>query len=343
MKFLLKEIAQLVDAQIEGSPDKWIDTLSKIEEAQAHSLSFLANPIYEPHLYKSKATAIIVKNDFVPRQAHTAVLLRVADPYLAFTKLLEHYQKLSSTQLVGVMQPTHIGKHTHTSEGLYLGVFANIGDGCTIGQNVKIYPNVSIGNNVKIGDNTILYAGVRIYDGCQIGQNCVIHANAVVGADGFGFAPQPDGSYRAIPQLGNVIIEDDVSVGANTTIDRATLGSTIIRKGVKLDNLIQIAHNVEIGQNTVMAAQVGVAGSTKIGDNCMVGGQAGFINHLHIANRTTVLPKSAVHNSIKQEGTSIWGRPAFDKVAFMKAQAIFRKLPELDKKIAEIIKKIGGL
>lgn len=267
----------------------------------------------------------------------------VENAYNSFTKLLEEYQKILNYSKIGVEEPSYKDESSVIGEGVYRGAFSYIGKGCKIGKNVKIYPQVYIGDNVSIGDNTIIYAGVKVYYDSQIGNNCTIHANAVIGSDGFGFAPQPDGSYKAIPQLGNVIIHDNVSVGANTTIDRATMGSTVIYEGVKLDNLIQIAHNVEIGKNTVIASQTGIAGSTKIGENCVIAGQVGFAGHITIANGTKIGAQSGVLGSIKKEDTSLMGSFAIELKDYLKSYAVFKKLPQLEKQLRELDNKLSEI
>ncbi len=338
MTFTIAQIAALIGGEVQGDNSLTVNQLAKIEEGVVGSISFLSNAKYEAFLYTTKASAVIVNQDFEPKKAFSTTLIRVKDSYAAFTVLLEEYSKILNYSKSGIEQPSFIGENTSYGSGIYLGTFATIGKNCTIGENVKIHPQVTVGDNVKIGDNTILYPGVRIYYDTQIGANCTIHANAVIGSDGFGFAPLPDGSYKAIPQLGNVIIEDDVSIGANTTVDRATLGSTIIRQGVKLDNLVMVAHNVEIGKNTVMAACSGIAGSTKIGENCKIGGAVGIIGHLTIANNTSINAVSGVFKSVKKENTSIWGFPAFDQAEFIRSSVVYKRLPELEKRLSELEK-----
>jgi UDP-3-O-[3-hydroxymyristoyl] glucosamine N-acyltransferase len=333
MEFSVAQIAQLLNGTIEGDSSLKIRDLTKIEEGRTGAISFLANPKYESHIYETASSAVIVNKDFVPKKNIQATLIRVDNAYLAFTQMLEAYEQLLKTSQVGIENPSFIGQDTQHGEGLYLGAFAVIGKNCIIGKNVKIHSQASIGDRVNIGDNTIIYNGVRVMADCKIGQNCVIHPNAVIGSDGFGFAPQPDGSYRPIPQLGNVILEDNVSIGANSTIDRATLGSTIIRKGVKLDNLVMVAHNVEIGQHTVIAAMTGIAGSTKVGENCMIGGQVGIIGHITLANRTSINAQSGLFQGTKTEGQVLCGYPAIDQSQFRKSSVIFKQLPDLAKRI----------
>ncbi len=329
----------LLDGEVAGNESLAISKLAKIEEGQPGDISFLSNLKYEPHLYTTRASAVIVDRSFQPKRPVSSALIFVENSYSAFTRLLEEYHKQISFARMGVEEPSYLGEGSQIGDQIYRGAFSYIGRNCQIGKNVKIYPHTYVGNNVRIGDNTILQAGVRIMDNCVIGNFCVLHPNVVIGSEGFGFAPQADGSYKTIPQLGNVIIEDFVNIGAGTTIDCATLGSTIIRQGVKLDNLIQIAHNVEIGRNTVIAAQTGIAGSTKIGENCVIAGQVGFAGHLTIANNTKVGAQSGVGKNITEEGTSLNGSHAFLLRDNMRSQAIFRRLPDLDRRVSELEKK----
>ena len=343
MKFTISQIAQIINATIEGDENLEISSLGKIESAEPGNITFLANPKYEEFVYTTKASAIILAEDFKLKQSIPTTVLRVKDPYSSFTVLLEEYHKIISYSKHGIEEPSYLGEGSKVGEQIYRGAFSYIGKNVTIGDNVKIYPNVSIGDNVNIGDRTILYAGVKVYDNCQIGNNCVVHAGAVIGSDGFGFAPQDDGTYKTIPQLGNVVLEDNVCIGANSTIDCATLGSTIIKKGTKLDNLIQIAHNVEVGENTVIAAQSGISGSTKIGSNCIIAGQVGIIGHLEIGDKVTIAAQSGVTKSVKEEGAVKLGSPAIDRGEFMKGYSVFRKLPELNKRIKQLEEKILNL
>ena len=333
----------LLGGTVEGKGEEEVCSLGKIEDAQKGSISFLSNLKYEPYLYSTSASAVIVSKDFQPKKAIPTTLIKVDDPYSSFTVLLEEYHKFISFQKAGTEEPSFMGEAVTTGKDLYRGAFSYIGKGCKIGENVKIYPQAYIGENVSIGDNTIILSGAKIYPDTKIGRNCTIHAGAVVGSDGFGFAPQPDGSYKTIPQLGNVVLEDWVSIGANAAIDCATLGSTIIRQGTKIDNLVQIAHNVEIGKNTVIAAQSGVAGSAKIGDSCIIAGQVGIIGHLEIANKTTIAAQAGVGKSIEDEGKILIGSPAFERNAYMKSYALFRNLPDLNKRIKELEEKIINL
>jgi UDP-3-O-[3-hydroxymyristoyl] glucosamine N-acyltransferase len=333
MEFTVQQIADLLNGQVEGDGFSRIRNLSKIEEAQEGDLSFLSNLKYEPYLYQTRASAVIISHNFEPKAAVTSVLIRVEDPYSAFSRLLEEYQRAVNSFRQGVEQPSFLGADTTLGDHHYRGAFSYIGSHCHIGHNVKVFPQVYIGDNVRIGDHTILYAGAKIYSDTVIGSHCTVHAGAVIGSDGFGFAPQKDGTYKDIPQIGKVVIEDYVNIGANTTIDCATMGATIIRTGTKIDNLVQIAHNVEIGRHTVIAAQSAIAGSSKIGDHCVIAGQVGIVGHIAIANHTTIGAQSGVSKSVKKEGTIIQGSPAFDYKENLRAITVFRKLPELQKLI----------
>ncbi|UOQ77033.1 UDP-3-O-(3-hydroxymyristoyl)glucosamine N-acyltransferase [Hymenobacter sp. 5516J-16] len=336
MEFTVGQIAEVLRGAVEGDAAQQINRLAKIEEAQAGALSFLANPKYEPYLYTTAASAVIVSRTLELRQPTTAALIRVDDPYTSFTTLLEFYQQATRTGKRGVEEPAYLAASSTIGENHYRGAFSYIGENCEIGRDVVIFPHVFIGDRCKIGDGTILYAGAKIYAETVIGARCTVHAGAVIGSDGFGFAPQPDGSYRTIPQIGNVVLEDNVSVGANATIDCATMGSTIIREGAKIDNLVQIAHNVEIGRHTVVAAQTGISGSTKIGDFCVLAGQAGIAGHLSLANRTTVTAQSGVGKSIKEEGILLQGSPAFNLRDSLRANAVFRHLPDLERRLTQL-------
>jgi UDP-3-O-[3-hydroxymyristoyl] glucosamine N-acyltransferase len=340
MQFSAAQIAALINGKLDGNPDVLVNNFGKIEEAQAGQLAFLANPKYEEYLYSTRASIIIVNDNQVLKEKINATLILVPDAYLAFASLLSKYQEMMNQQLTGIQEPVYISKTATLGENVYIGAFAYIGNNVKLGKNVKIYPQSYIGDDVSIGDHTVVYPGVKIYHRCVIGENVTIHAGSVIGADGFGFAPQSDGSFRKIPQMGNVIIEDYVEVGSNATIDRATIGSTIIGKGVKLDNLIQIAHNVEIGSNTVIAAQSGVSGSTKLGKNVMVGGQVGIVGHIQIADGSKINAQSGVTKSMKTPNSAVTGSPAFDYTSALRAQAAARKLPEFEKRIIELEKLI---
>ncbi|MDD5570410.1 MAG: UDP-3-O-(3-hydroxymyristoyl)glucosamine N-acyltransferase [Bacteroidales bacterium] len=340
MKYTAKKLAELLNGTIEGNPDVEVSSLTKIEEGKAGSISFLANPKYTHHIYSTTASIVIVNKDFVPEKEIPITLIRVDDAYKSFAILLDVYNK-NKYNKTGIEQPSYISKNAFIEEDVYIGAFAYIGNNVKIGKNVKIYPNSYIGDNVQIQSNTVILAGVKIYPDCKIGKNCIIHAGVVIGADGFGFSTGDDKNTK-IYQIGNVIIEDDVEIGANTTIDRATIGSTIIRKGVKLDNLIQIAHNVEIGENTCIAGQSGIAGSTKIGKNCQIGGQVGIIGHLNIADRVKIAAQSGIGSSIEEEDAIIQGSPAFDICSYKKSYVYFRKLPDIEKRLSDIEKEISG-
>lgn len=343
MELTTEQIARLLGGELRGSESVTINKVAKIQEAQPGSISFLSNLKYENFIYSTKASAVIVSKSFSPKNELNTTLILVDDAYTSFTMLLEEYHRLTSFRKVGIENPSYIGPGSTTDENVYRAAFSYIGENCTIGKNVKIYPHVYIGDNVTIGNNSIIHPGVKIYTHSIIGNHCTIHAGAVIGSDGFGFAPQKDGSYREIPQVGNVILENHVSIGSNTVIDCATMGSTIIREGVKLDNLIQIAHNVEIGKHTVIAAQSGVSGSTQIGENCVVGGQVGFVGHLKIANRSSFGAQSGVGKNILQEGGAYHGSPAFDYKKYLRAMTVFKKLPDLQKRIEELEEKILNL
>jgi len=336
MQFTAAQIALIINARVEGDPAAVVASFGKIEEARSGQLAFLANPKYEDYLYSTKASVIIVHDTQELKEPVNATLLRVADPYSAFATLLAKYQEMIAQQMTGIQEPSYISKTARLGKNIFVGAFAYIGDNVEIGDNVKIYPNVYIGNNAKIGDRSELHPGVRVYHDCLIGKNVSIHAGTVIGSDGFGFAPQADGTFKKVPQIGNVIVEDNVEIGANSTIDRATMGSTLIRSGAKLDNLIQVAHNVEVGHHTVIAAQAGVSGSTKIGNNVMIGGQAGIVGHLHIADNVKINAQSGVSKSIKNPHTAVTGSPAFDYTSALRSQAVTRKLPDLEKRVIEL-------
>ena len=343
MEFTINQIAAILQGEVDGDGLKKVKTISKIQEAKEGSITFLANPKYEDFIYSSEASAVIVKKDFQPAQPIQSTLIRVDNPYSGFTRLLEEYDKITSYSKVGVEEPSFMSANSKVGENIYRGAFSYVGSNVKIGNNVKIYPQSYIGDNVTIGDNCIFYSGAKIYAETVLGNNCIIHSGAVIGGDGFGFAPQQDETYKKIPQLGNVIIRDNVEIGANTVVDCATLGSTIIDDGVKLDNLIQIAHNVEIGSNTVIASQTGISGSTKFGKNCVLGGQVGVTGHIEIADRTTIGAKAGVTKSIKKEGAVKWGVPAIDHKVHVKSTIIFRNLPELKERVKELEKKILNL
>ena len=334
MKFTAAQIAGILDGEVVGNPDAEVFKLSKIEEGTEGSLTFLANPKYINYIYSTQASVTIVNNTFEPEQEITTTLIKVEDAYQSFSKLLEYYNQVKLMKS-GIEQPSVISDGVTYGSDLYLGSFCYVGKNVTIGNNVKIYPNSFIGDNVTIGDNCVFFAGVRIYSETVIGNRCTIHSGTIIGSDGFGFAPQEDGSYVKVPQIGNVIIEDDVEIGACTTVDRATLGSTIIRKGVKLDNHIQVAHNVEIGENTVIAAQTGIAGTTKIGKNCLIGGQVGFAGHLTIGDGVKIQAQSGIGKNL-EAGEVVQGSPAFNYGDFAKAFVHFRNLPKIVSDLEEL-------
>jgi UDP-3-O-[3-hydroxymyristoyl] glucosamine N-acyltransferase len=343
MQFTAQQIALIVSGTIEGNPDTTVSSFGKIEEATAGQLSFLANPKYNDYLYTTKASLIIVSESLQLQKNVTATLVRVKDAYTAFATLLTTYQNLKAQQKKGIETPSHIASTATLGDHVYIGAFAYIGEKVNIGNNTKIYPGAYIAENVSIGNNTTIHAGVKIYEDCVIGNDVIIHAGTVIGSDGFGFAPQPDGSYQKVPQIGNVIIEDQVEIGANTTIDRATMGSTIIKKGVKLDNLIQIAHNVEIGSQTVIAAQTGISGSTKLGQKIMIGGQAGIAGHLTIADGVKIAGGAGVTKNLDGAGKSYAGFPAEEAKQSLKTQVYTRQLPELEKRVKELEKLVTQL
>jgi UDP-3-O-[3-hydroxymyristoyl] glucosamine N-acyltransferase len=338
MKFTATQIAGILEGEVVGNPNAEVFKLAKIEEGTEGSLTFLANPKYAQYIYTTAATITIVNASFEPESEIKTTLIKVEDAYKAFSKLLEYYNQVKLMKS-GIEQPTVISDSAVYGENLYLGSFSYIGNNVVIGDNVKIYPNTFIGDNVIIGDNSIFFSGVKVYSESVIGKNCMLHSGTIIGSDGFGFAPTEDGTYKKVPQIGNVILEDDVEIGACTTIDRATLGSTIIRKGVKLDNHIQIAHNVEIGENTVIAAQTGIAGSTKIGSGCMIGGQVGFAGHLVIGNNVKIQAQSGIGKNIP-DGEAVQGSPAFNYGDYNKAYVHFRNLPKIVADLDIIKKKI---
>ena len=338
MKFTAAQIAGILEGEVVGNPEAEVFKLSKIEEGTEGSLTFLANPKYTNYIYSTKATVTIVNSTFEPEQEITTTLIKVEDAYKSFSKLLEYYNQVKLMKS-GIEQPSVISDGVTYGSDLYLGSFCYVGKNVTIGNNVKIYPNSFIGDNVIIGDDCVFFAGVRIYSETVIGNRCTIHSGTIIGSDGFGFAPQEDGTYAKVPQIGNVIIEDDVEIGACTTVDRATLGSTIIRKGVKLDNHIQVAHNVEIGENTVIAAQTGIAGTTKIGKNCLIGGQVGFAGHLVIGDGVKIQAQSGIGKNL-EAGEVVQGSPAFNYGDFAKSFVHFRNLPKIVTDIEELKNKI---
>lgn len=334
MEFTAHQISELIGGKIEGNPDATVNKLSKIEEGEAQSLTFLANPAYLQYIYETDATIVILNNDFELEKPikNTCTLIRVENAYECFAKLLNLYNKIKHDK-TGIEQPSFIDETATIGENVYIGAFAYIGKNVVIEDNVKIYPHCYIGDNSIVKKNTILNNSVKIYNDTVIGQDCMIHSGVVIGADGFGFTPNSENNYEKVAQIGNVVIEDHVEIGANTTIDRATLGSTIIKRGVKIDNLVQIAHNVVVGENTVIAAQTGIAGSTKVGKNCMIGGQVGIVGHITIADGVKIAAQSGIGSSIKKENEIVQGSPAFSIGDYKRAYVGFRKLPELLNKI----------
>ena len=338
MKFTVQQVADQLGGTVEGDGRQLVSSLAKIEEAQAGGLAFLSNPKYEAFLYTTAATAVIVARELALRQPVTAALIRVEDPYQAFSGLLEFYAQASRTGKRGVEEPAYLAASATVGSGGYRGAFSYVGEDCRLGDDVQIFPHAYVGDRVTIGAGSIIHAGAKVYADTVIGRFCVVKAGAVVGSDGFGFAPQPDGTYKAIPQIGNVVLEDYVSIGANATVDCATLGSTIIRAGSKIDNLVQLAHNVEVGRHTVIAAQTGIAGSAKIGDNCVIAGQVGMGGHISLANKTTVAAQSGIGKTVRQEGLTLQGSTAFDFRQNQRAQIVFRRLPELEQRVQALEK-----
>jgi UDP-3-O-[3-hydroxymyristoyl] glucosamine N-acyltransferase len=342
MEFTAATIAGFLKGVIEGNPDIKVNTIAKIEEGQPGALSFLANPKYEHFIYETKSSIVLVNKSFVPSARIEATLIKVENSYEAFASLL---------RLVDQARPRKKGIHTtaiieataKVGSDVFIGPYTYVGENCIIGDGCSIYPHVYIGDNTKLGNNCTINPGVKIYHDCILGEGCIIHAGTVIGSDGFGFAPQSESEFMKIPQLGNVVLEDHVEIGANVAIDRATMGSTIIRKGVKLDNLIQIAHNVEVGENSVMAAQTGISGSTKVGKNCMFGGQVGLAGHLKIANGTKIGAQGGILGDVKEENTAIIGSPAIEVKQFLRSSVIFKKLPEMKLKIDSLEKEIESL
>lgn len=337
MEFTASQIAELINGKVEGDPGASVSNVSRIEEGKKGTLSFLANPKYIPFIYETKASIVIVNEDFKPEKKIAPTLIRVSDAYSAFAKLIEYYDRIRSDRK-GISEKASVARGASFGKDVYIGHLAVIEEGVRIGDGVKIYPDVFVGENVVIGNNTVIFPGVRIYHDTEIGANCRIHAGVIIGSDGFGFAPQDDSNYVKVAQIGNVVIGNNVEIGSNTTIDRATMGSTIIHDGVKLDNLIQIAHNVVIGENTVIAAQTGISGSTRIGRNCMIGGQVGIIGHLTIADDVKIAAQSGIGASITKQGAIVQGSPAFEIGKYRRSYVHFRKLDEMDERISRLEK-----
>ncbi|NDW08830.1 UDP-3-O-(3-hydroxymyristoyl)glucosamine N-acyltransferase [Dysgonomonas sp. 520] len=340
ISFSAKQLAHFLNGSVDGNPDVEVNNFSKIEEGKPGTLTFLANPKYTNYIYDTKASIVLVNNDFVAEQPIGATLVRVPNAYAALAILLDVVEK-SKPKKTGIEPMSYVSEKAQLGQNVYVAAFAYIADGAKVADNVQVYPHSYIGDGAQIGENTIVYAGAKIYPGCKIGNNCIIHAGAVVGSDGFGFAPE-EGVYKKIPQMGIVIVEDDVEIGANTAIDRAVMDATIIRKGVKLDNLIQVAHNVEIGENTVMASQVGISGSTKVGKNCVLGGQVGLGGHITIGDNSSIGAQSGIISNIKPD-SKIMGAPAIPVKDFFKSSIIFPKLPDMYKQLNELKKEIDNL
>lgn len=338
MKIKAKDLAALLNGVVEGDPNVEIDRPSKIEEGTAGSISFLANSKYEPYAYTTKASILLVHNDFQASQTIHATLIRVANVYDSIAFLLEKFGEAANPEHTGISTKAEVHTNATLPRNISIGAYTVVEAGAQIGEGSNIYPQVYVGKRVRLGKNVTLHPGVRIYHDCIIGDNCILHANVVIGADGFGFIPQSDGSFKKVAQIGNVIIENDVEIGANTTIDRATMGSTLIKRGAKLDNLIMVAHNVEIGENTVIAAQAGIAGSSKIGNNCMIGGQAGIVGHLKIADHTKIQAQSGVTKSIKKTHQAIYGTPALPYSNYLKSYAVFKNLTDLQQRVKDLEK-----
>lgn len=342
MQLTAATISQMLNGTVQGDPEVTVSQPSKIEEGKEGSISFLANPKYEKYIYDTKASIVLVADSFQPKEAVHCTLIRVKNVSVAVAQLLKWYQNGHAQYFSGISEQTVIHDSVQIGAGTNIGQYTFIAEGAVIGENCHIHPQVFIGKNAIIGDQVVLYPGVRIQAECQVGDRCMIHANTVIGADGFGFAPQTDGSYQKIAQIGNVILEDEVEIGANTNVDRATMGSTIIRQGVKIDNLVQIAHNVEIGEHTVIAAQVGIAGSAKIGKYCMIGGQVGIAGHLTIADGTKIQAQSGISSSVTEKNKALFGSPAISYNDYIKSYAVFKMLPELYKKMAKLEKIIAS-
>ena len=342
MEITAQQLAQMVQGTVDGDANVTINNYAKIEEATAGCLTFLANPKYTHYIYDTQASAVLVRKDFVADHPVQATLIRVEDPYKTLADLLNMVSAQMAPERHGVEQPCYVSEGVELPEETYVGAFAYIGKGVKVGRNVKIYPQVYVGDGVTLGDNVTLYPGVKIYHGCQIGNRCTVHSGTVIGSDGFGFAPKEDGTFEKISQIGIVILEDDVEIGSNTSIDRATMGATIIKKGVKLDNLIQVAHNVEIGENTVMAAQVGIAGSTKIGRNNMIGGQVGFAGHITVGDNNGIGAQSGVPNSVGDK-QRLLGSPAINAMDFARQNVYFKRLGQMSDDIRALKKALESL
>ena len=345
MELSINQIAQLLNGTVEGDSAKVVNGIGKIEDASPNELTFLSNRKYEHFIYSSNAGAILVAEDLEPSQEIPTTIIKVKDPYLAFTMLLKEYERQTTVRKTGIEEPSYASSSANVGEGVYRGAFSYVGNDTVIGKNAEIHPHVFIGDNVRIGDNCTIYSGAKVLKGSVLGNNVTLHSGAVVGSDGFGFAPKDDGTYDSIPQLGNVVVEDDVSIGVNTVIDRATLPgeSTLVSKGAKLDNLIQIAHNVKVGESTVMAAQTGISGSTKIGKYCLFAGQVGIAGHLEIADNTQIGAQAGISKSIKETGQKVIGYPAFNISDYFKSYSVFKRLPEISGKVKILEEKVLNL
>jgi UDP-3-O-[3-hydroxymyristoyl] glucosamine N-acyltransferase len=342
MQLKAGEIAHILNGTVDGDSNVILSKIAKIEEGEPNALSFLANPKYEPFIYETQSSAVLVSKDYKPTKPLKTTLIRVVDPYAAFTKLLELVSQ-AQNQEFGIHATAFVHPNAKVADKVYVGPLAVIDEGATVGQNSRILSQAYVGKNVVLGEDSLIYPGVIINHHCIVGNRCIIHSGTVIGSDGFGFAPLPDRSYKKIPQTGNVIIENDVEIGANCAIDRATIGSTIIRNGVKLDNLVQIAHNVEVGEHTVIASQTGIAGSTKIGKYCIIAGQVGFVGHITIADGNTFAAQSGISNSVKTPNQKWFGSPAFDYGKALRTYSLYKNLPEMEKRLRELEQKISDL
>lgn len=342
MEFTAKQIADILEGNVIGDENTTVHDVARIEEGIKGTLTFLANPKYEEYLYTTNASIVIVNKTFNPEKELTCTLIKVEDAYQSIAKLLQMYESMRETKK-GLEAPHFIDESAQIGADCYIGAFAYIGKQAVIGANTQVHPQVYIGDGVKIGENTVIMPGVKIYHQCEIGNNCIVHSGSIIGADGFGFAPNSENNYNKVPQIGNVILEDHVEIGSNTSVDRATIGATVIRKGVKLDNLVQVAHNVEIGENTVIAAQTGIAGSTKIGKNCMIGGQVGIIGHLKIADGVKIAAQSGIGQNIEKEGEIVQGSPAFNIGDYKRSYVMFRSLPKIKKSLDSTIQELNRI
>ena len=342
MEFTAKAISDILNGEIVGDPNVVVNDFSKIDEGKNGTISFLANSKYTNFIYKTESSIVLVNKDFTPEKHINCTLIKVDNPYHAFASILELKQN-SNPEKIGIEDNVHIAKTAKIGKDIFIGAFAYIGENAVIEDKVKVYPQVYIGDNVTIKKNTILYPGVKIYHDCKVGENCIIHSGTVIGSDGFGYATESKCEYKKILQLGNVVLENDIEIGSNCSLDRATMGSTIIRNGVKIDNLVQIAHNVEVGENTVIISQAGVAGSSKIGKNCIIAAQAGIVGHISVADNVIIGAQSGVSNNIKNEGAIVLGSPAFNVSECRRSMAVYKRLPDMYKTISELEKEIERL